>query len=183
MRLLTRAALVLVGATGLLAGCSTASPTREGGAQLIEQATAALKDMNEVDDSVEPMARKAYAYAVFPEVIKGGLVFGGAHGQGVVYEQGEHIGYAELIQGSFGLQAGGQRYRELILFENKAAIDRFKRGPLDWAADASAVFADNGAAANARFVDGIAVIVTPIDGAMAEAAVAGQQFRYTPKSK
>lgn len=181
MRLPTRAALILVGATGLLAGCGTASPTREGGAELIEQATAALKDMNELDASVEPMARKAYAYALLPEVIKGGLVFGGAHGQGVVYEQGQHVGYAELVLGSFGLQAGGQRYRELILFENKAALDRFKRGPIDWSGDASAVFADNGAAANARFVDGIAVIVTPIDGAMAEAVVAGQQFRYTPK--
>jgi len=36
-------------------------------------------------------------------------------------------------------------------------------------------------AATARFVDGVAVIVRPIAGAMAEASVGGQQFTYVPK--
>jgi hypothetical protein len=39
---------------------------------------------------------------------KGGLVVGGAYGRGAVYEQGQHIGYADLPQGSVGLQAGAQ---------------------------------------------------------------------------
>jgi len=32
----------------------------------------------------------------FPEIKKGGFVVGGAGGHGVVYEKGQHIGYAEL---------------------------------------------------------------------------------------
>jgi lipid-binding SYLF domain-containing protein len=59
-------------------------------------------------------------------VTKGGLVFGGGYGQGVVYAQGQHIGYASLAQASFGLQVGGHTYRELIVLENKAALDRFR---------------------------------------------------------
>lgn len=181
MRSITAAALVLAVATGLLVGCSTAPPSQESRNELLERAKAAMTEMGQVDPGVEQLARKGHGYALFPEITKGGLVFGGAYGHGVVYEQGQHIGYAELILGSFGLQAGGQRYRELIVFENKAALDRFKEGRLDFAADASAVFADTGTAANARFVDGVAVVVRPVDGAMAEAAVGGQQFRYVPK--
>ncbi len=181
MRSITGVATALAVATGLLVGCSTAPPSQESRNELIGQATAAMQEMGRMDPGVESLARKGYGYALFPEIRKGGLVFGGAYGNGVVYEQGQHIGYAEVILGSFGLQAGGQRYRELIVFENKAALDRFKQRPIDFAADASAVFANEGTAVNARFVDGVAVIVTPIDGAMAEAAVAGQHFRYVPR--
>lgn len=181
MRSIADAALRLAVATGLLVGCTTAPPSEEGRTGLLEQATAAMKEMEKVDPGVESMARKGHGYAVFPEVTKGGLVLGGAYGQGVVYEQGQHVGYADLILGSFGLQAGGQRFRELIIFENKTALDRFKQGRIDFAADASAVIGMDGMAVNARFIDGVAVIVQPVEGAMAEAAVAGQQFRFAPK--
>ena len=181
MRSITGAAMVLAVATGLLVGCSTAPPSQESRTELIERAKAAMKEMGQVDAWVEQLARKGHGYALFPEVTKGGLGLGGAYGRGVVYEQGQHVGYADLILGSFGLQLGGQLYSELIVFENKAALDRFKQGRLDFAAGASAIIARNGTAANARFVDGVAVIVRPIEGAMAEAAVGGQQFRYIPK--
>ena len=177
----TRSAVIVVLATGWLVGCSSAPPTAEMRNQLLEQSTATLKDMNRVDPGVEELARKGYGYALFPEVGKGGLVFGGAYGRGVVYEQGQHVGYADLTFASFGLQLGGQTYSELIVFENKAALERFQQGRLDFAAGASAVILMNGAAANARFVDGIAVIVRSLAGAMAEAAIGGEQFKYVPK--
>jgi len=53
--------------------------------------------------------------------------------------------------------------------------------PFDVAADATAVILTTGAAANARFVHGVAVVVRPLAGAMAEAAVGGQQFKFIPK--
>lgn len=173
---------VVVGlVVGWLAGCSTAPPTAGDRTAMLEQATASMKDMDREDPGVEAFARKGYGYALFPEVAKGGLVFGGAYGRGVVYERGQVAGYADLTQGSFGLQAGGQSYAELIVFEDKAALDRFKSGPIDFAADATAVILTTGAAANARFVDGVAVIVRPLAGAMAEASVGAQQFKFIPK--
>ena len=97
-----------------------------------------------------------------------------------MYEQGQHISYADLSQASFGLQVGGQTYSELIVFENKAALDRLTQGNLELVADASAVILKKGAAANARFVDGVGL--RPADGgAMAEASVGGQQLTYVPK--
>jgi lipid-binding SYLF domain-containing protein len=173
---------VVVGlVAGWLVGCSTAPPTAGDRTAMLEQATATMRDLAREDPGVEAFARKGYGYALFPEVAKGGLVFGGAYGRGIVYEQGQVVGYADLTQGSFGLQAGGQSYSELIVFEDKAALDRFKAGPIDVAADATAVILTTGAAANARFVDGVVVIVRPLAGAMAEASVGAQQFKFIPK--
>jgi len=176
-----RVAAVLAVVAGLLVSCSTAPSTVGGRDELVQQATSALGEMNREDSGLDELTRKAYGYAMFPEVAKGGLVFGGGYGRGVVYEQGQHIGYADLSQASFGLQVGGQTYSELIVFENKAALERLKQGRIDLAADASAVILKTGAAANARFVDGFAVFVRPIGGAMAEATVGGQQVTYVPR--
>ena len=82
---------------------------------------------------------------------------------------------------SVGFQAGLQDYSQLIVFENQPALDKFKRNEMDFAANASAVYADQGAAAGAQFVDGIVVFVRPTRGAMAEASLAGQQITYLPK--
>jgi lipid-binding SYLF domain-containing protein len=79
------------------------------------------------------------------------------------------------------LQAGGQSFSELLVFENKAALDRFKAGQFGLAADASAVVMKSGVATSANFVNGVAVVVQPIGGAMVEAAIGGQQFTYQPK--
>ena len=181
MNSITRAAMVLAVATGLLVGCTTAPPTPEGRNALVENATLAMQDMNRVDPGVEPLARKGYGYALFPEVVKAGLGVGGGYGQGVVYEQGQHVGYADLTLTSLGAQIGGQTFSELIVFENKAAMDRFKLSPVDFTAGAAAMILQNGAAANASFIEGIAVVVRPITGAMAEATIGGQQFKYIPK--
>lgn len=168
-------------AAGSLAGCSTAPATPEAQSEILRDGIAALRDWSKLDPDVETLASKSYGYALFPEITKGGLVFGGAHGRGVVYERGQHVGYADLTEGSFGLQVGGQTCRALIVFQNKGALDRFRQNGLDFSANASAIIARTGIATNARFVDGVAVVVRPITGAMAEAAVGGQQLKYFPK--
>jgi lipid-binding SYLF domain-containing protein len=98
-----------------------------------------------------------------------------------VYEQGQHVGYSDLTQGSVGVQAGGQSFSELLVFETKAALDRFKAGQFSMAADASAVVLTSGVATTATFVDGVAVVVQPMSGVMVEAAIGGQQFTYQAK--
>ena len=181
MNSITRAAMVLAAATALLVGCTAAPPTPESRNALVENATLAMQDMNRVDPSVEALVRKGYGYVLFPEIVKAGLGFGGGYGQGVVYEQGQHVGYADLTLGSVGAQIGGQTFSELIVFENKAAMDRFKLSPVDFTAGVAAMILQNAAAVNATFIDGIAVVVRPITGAMAEATIGGQQLKYVPK--
>jgi lipid-binding SYLF domain-containing protein len=180
-----RSTMRLVGLLTLVAGslisCSTAPSTPGARDVLLQQATTTMSEMNREDPGLDELTKKAYGYALFPEIAKGGLVFGGGYGRGVVYEQGQLVGYADLSQASFGLQMGGQTFSEIIVFENKAALDLLKQGRVEFAADASAVILKTGAAANARFVDGFAVFVRPIGGAMVEATVGGQQVTFAPK--
>ena len=176
-----RGLVVMALVMGLTAGCSTGSVTKEEGDMLSKQAQASRQEWNKVDPQFEAFAKKGYGHAFFPEITKGGFVFGGAHGRGVVYEKGQHIGYAELTQMSVGFQAGLQDYSQLIVFENQSAMEKFKRNEIDFGANASAVVADKGAAMGAQFVDGVAVFVRPIVGAMAEASLGGQQITYLPK--
>jgi Las17-binding protein actin regulator len=165
-------------AAGVLLSCSTAPSTREGRDELLQ------KDRDVAGmEPARPGGRGVRQEGLRLRPVPGGQQgwAGSAYGRGVVYEQGQHIGYADLTQGTFGLQAGGQTYSELIVFENKAAMDRLKKNQIDFGANASAIIAKTGAAANARFVDGVAVFVRPTAGAMAEAAIGGQRVTYVPK--
>jgi lipid-binding SYLF domain-containing protein len=164
-------------AAGLLAGCATAPASRPERETLLTESVTALQRMSAEDPGVGALVKRGSGYAVFPTVTKGGLVVGGARGQGVLYERGRHTAYCDLTQATVGAQVGAQTFSELLVFESPAALDRFKAGQLAFAADASAVALQRGVAtANLPFVDGVAVVVSPITGAMAEAAIGGQQF-------
>ena len=173
--------LVLIVVAGLMVSCATAPSSSEDKQALITEAATRMQQIKTEYPGVGELVKRGYGYSLFPKVGKGGLGVGAAYGRGVVYEQERHIGYSDLTQGSVGLQAGGQTFSELLVFENKAALDRFKEGRLDFAADASAVVLKTGVATNATFVNGVAVVVSPIGGAMLEAAIGGQQFTYQQK--
>ena len=173
--------LVLTVVAGLLGSCATAPASREDKTALVAEAAARLQQISAEDPEVGALVKRSYGYSMFPNVGKGGLGVGGAYGRGVVYERGQHIGYSDVTEGTVGLQVGGQSFSELLLFENRVALDLFKRGQFDLAADASAVIIKSGVATKANFVDGVAVVVSPIGGAMLEAAIGGQKFTYQPK--
>jgi lipid-binding SYLF domain-containing protein len=85
-----------------------------------------------------------------------------------------------MKQVSVGFQFGGQAYREVIFFENKAALDRFKEDKFEFAAQASAVAATTGASANVKYKDGVMVFTQEKKGLMYEASIGGQKFSYSP---
>lgn len=146
---------------------------------------------------------KSYGYAVFPTIGKGGLVVGGAHGDGNVYAKGKLIGKTSMTQLSVGLQAGGQAYSEIIFFENKAALDQFTSGNFEFGAgfNAIAITASAGATAGssgagasasgtkehastaASYYKGVAIFTIAKGGLMYEASVNGQKFKYEPIGK
>ena len=120
----------------------------------------------------------SYGYVIFPKVGKGAAVVGGAGGNGVVYEKGKAIGTAKMAQVNVGAQVGGQAYREVIFFENKDALDRFRENKLEFAGQVSAIAAKAGASANAKYREGVQVFTEEIGGLMLEASIGGQKFTY-----
>jgi len=181
MRNMIFGVLAAAGLTLGILGCSTEPKTDAKKEALSANVTAAIAEMKVVDPGVEDFMKKSHGYAVFPTIGKGGLIVGGAYGRGEVYEQGSTIGFADMTQGSVGLQAGGQSYKEIVCFENADALTRFKSGKLKFSADASAVALKSGAAATAKFQDGVAIFTHPNGGLMFEASVGGQSFSYIPK--
>jgi lipid-binding SYLF domain-containing protein len=132
------------------------------------------------DESMKDLFDKSYGYAIFPNVGKGAVVVGGAGGNGIVYEKGKAIGTAKMVQVTAGAQVGGQAYREVIFFENKYALDRFKENKLEFSGQVSAVAAKSGASATAKYTDGVAVFTEERGGLMLEASLGGQKFTYKP---
>ena len=123
----------------------------------------------------------SYGYAVFPSITKAAVVVGGAGGGGRVFEKGAYIGDAHVSQGTIGAQLGGQSFSEVIFFETKAALDRFKENKFELSAGLSAVAAAEGKSKDAKYADGVAVFTHAKKGLMAEASVGGQKFKFTPK--
>jgi len=141
----------------------------------------AIAEFKNNDPAMKAFFNKAYGYAVFPTVGKAGIGSGGAHGSGKVYEKGKYIGNTTLTQLTIGFQLGGQAYREIIFFENKAALDDFKGGNFELGAQASAVAATAGASADADYSAGVAIFTLAKGGLMYEASVGGQKFSFEEK--
>ena len=79
---------------------------------------------------------------------------------------------------AIGFQAGGQAYSELVLFEDQASLDTFKKGNFEFSAQATAVAVTAGASANAKYEKGVMVLTIAKGGLMYEASVGGQKFSY-----
>src|SRR5688500_9279718 len=171
-------ALAAMLVAAMMMGCRTTPKSAEAREDLQGGAQRALDRMTTADPDLRGVIDAAYGYAIFPKVGKGGLIIGGGYGRGIVYEQGAMIGYADITQATIGLQAGGQTFSELLVFQNKEALDRFRQNKLEFSANASAVILKKGAAKAARFENGVAIFVEPRAGAMAEASVGGQKFTF-----
>ena len=148
--------------------------------KIIEDSKEAKEEFLEGDWQMKKHFSEAYGYVIYPNVGKGGIGIGGAAGNGVAYEQGEMVGMAKLSQVSIGFQWGGQAYREVIFFESKKEMDRFKENKVELSAQVSAVAVTAGASADAKYVEGVMVFTMQKGGLMYEAAVGGQKFKFNP---
>ena len=85
-----------------------------------------------------------------------------------------------MNQVTVGAQIGGQEFSEIIFFQTPKNVAAFKQGKANLSAQASAVALDQGAAAVARYKNGIAIFTQMKGGLMAEASVGGQKFSFQP---
>jgi lipid-binding SYLF domain-containing protein len=141
---------------------------------------ATVHRMAEDDPGLQHVLDGAYGYAVFPAVGKATAVVGGAFGKGEVFQRGQLVGYAALVQLTLGVQLGGQTFSEIIAFQDRAALERFKAGRTAFAANASAVLVKAGAATSNDYQSGVMVFVSSEGGMMLEAAIGAQKFIFKP---
>jgi lipid-binding SYLF domain-containing protein len=96
-------------------------------------AAATAEDLNkDVEHSLEilykgsPIAqdvsKRAKAVLVFPNIVKAGLIFGGAYGEGVLLKGSAPAGYYNSVSASWGLQAGAQSYGYAVFLMSAKAL-------------------------------------------------------------
>jgi lipid-binding SYLF domain-containing protein len=172
---------LLLSAIALLAAApASAKREKKSDDQLHQEVQEIKKTWQTKDNSFNSTLKKAYGYAIFPEIGKGGFIVGAAHGEGEVYKKGKLIGRAKVTQTTVGAQVGGQTFAQVILFKNKDALERFKQSRFEGSAAATAIGGKKGAAAASKYKDGVAIMILPLKGGMAEAAGGGQKFSFEP---
>ena len=167
--------LLLVLLTGMFANAQTSSKDKK----LISDSKVSKQEFKNTSGVIKNLFSTSYGYVIFPNVGKGGMGIGGAAGSGIVYEKGVLVGKARLTQLSVGAQLGGQVYKEVIFFESKSDLDRFKENNFEFAAQVSAVAATAGVSANVNYKEGVMVFTQQRGGLMYEATVSGQKFSFT----
>lgn len=86
---------------------------------------------------------KAEAIVVFPSVLKGGFVFGGHRGRGLisVRDRAQHRwsppAFLTLTGGSFGLQIGGQAVDVVLVVMNRRGVERLLANQFKMGADSA----------------------------------------------
>lgn len=94
-------------------------------------------------------AELAKGIMVFPKIIKGGLVIGGESGDGVLLVDNRPVGYYNMSNASFGLQAGVQGFSYALFLMTDTRLASLRKGTRwDVGGDPSIVFIDQGAAAS-----------------------------------
>jgi len=167
---------------------------------LADPYTAAIETFKK-SPACQTFFKKAYGYAVFPTVGKGGFGVGGAYGKGRVYKQGKVTGTSSLIKATVGFQVGGQAFSEIIFFQDKRAYEEFTNGSFEFDAAASAVAItagiqgkagtdgssasvsagpQTGKQTRAKYHRGMITFVHIKGGLMYEAAIGGQRFNFKP---
>jgi len=86
----------------------------------------ALQKLYKARPGTKGVISRSAGVLVFPAVYKGGVGLGAEYGEGALLEDGRASGYYNLVSGSVGLQLGGQRRAQIIVFMDPAALERFK---------------------------------------------------------
>jgi len=146
----------------------------------VQDAQATIALFKKTDPGLSRFFERSAGWAVFPTVGKGAIGIGAAHGSGVLFQGGQAVGTCTLTQLTVGFQLGGQAYSEMIFLETAETLADFKKGNFALAAQVSAVAAAEGASANAKYQQGVAVFTITKGGLMYEASVGGQKFSFEP---
>jgi lipid-binding SYLF domain-containing protein len=119
----------------------------------------AIEVMNDImailEKSIPPsLLNNAYAVAVIPNVIKGGFVFGGRYGWGVLVVKTKQRkwsapAFLSITAGSVGYQIGLESIDVVLVFKSKKSVDRITKGKFTLGADASIAAGPVGRAASA----------------------------------
>lgn len=148
------------GALGLMAlSLATGSAAAQREPFIVESSSALLTAMMQDPNTGAPpeIIARAQGLIVFPNMLQGGFLVGARHGRGIVLVRTADGGWSNpffirATGGEVGLLAGGQANEMVLVFQNRATIQRFLmgRGKLTFGVDASVAAGPVGAGVGAN---------------------------------
>ena len=119
--------VALVAGTISLSGAAFASTPED----LHKDSNQALSILVEANPVAADISKKAKAILIFPNIVKAGLIFGGAYGEGILKQKDKVDGYYNSVTASFGWQAGAQSYGYIVFLMSEKAI-QYVRDTKGW---------------------------------------------------
>jgi lipid-binding SYLF domain-containing protein len=113
---------------GVLVGCApqTESEMADERMTLDQASRAALQELYGFSESARTLAPDANGILVFPSITEASFIVGAQSGDGVLYVNEEPYEYYDASGMSFGFQAGGQNYSQVLMFMTPEALERFR---------------------------------------------------------
>lgn len=132
------------------------------------------------------IANRARGMLIMPKVVKGGLILGGAYGEGALKINDPVVGYEKtggyysLSSASIGLQLGIQKTSHVLFFMTDKALADFQRAD-GWevGADAEVTFPDAGlntGVSSTTYEKPVIAIVFGEDGLLIGASLEGAKY-------
>lgn len=91
--------------------------------QIDREVVRSLNDLYADQPAARELAKKAKGVLVFPNIVKGGFMFGAQYGTGALRKGNRSVGYYKSIAASYGLQAGVQTFGYALFFMTQSALD------------------------------------------------------------
>lgn len=115
-------------------------------AKRVTEATTVLDEIMEAADKSVPRSilEKAEGIAVFPSMLKGGLVVGAQHGRGILSVRNKKTGgwsspaFLTINGGSFGMQIGAQAIDLVLVINGQRGLEQLVKNQFKIGADAAA---------------------------------------------
>lgn len=94
-------------------------------AEIDQHVHATMQQFYQLNPKHKDLVARAKGMLVFPRITKGGIGVGGQYGEGALRVNGKNVAYYSVTSGSVGLTLGLATHKEVILFMNQEALDKF----------------------------------------------------------
>ena len=118
----SRLTLSVVAAAAMFSGVAQAASKEK----IDRRTNEALAEFRSEINGADAVLAKAVGVLVFPRITKGGLGIGCEYGEGALRIGGKSVAYYSNAAASAGFQIGLQRRRQMLVFLDQKALDRFR---------------------------------------------------------
>ena len=175
-----RAALARIGGAATCAALAVAPAQAEQREVIDTRVRLAMEELRATVPGAAELLDQSRGVLIMPNIVKGGLILGGAYGEGALLVGGETVGYYALAAASLGFQLGVQSTKQALIFMTDAALEKFRTSQ-GWQAgvDAEVTVPGDGLSAQLKTASREAPVIAIVfgqDGLMAGASVEGAKY-------